>query len=143
MTTLPWERPEAACRSALVSFFPDDNLTSREKRAQEDAAKQICLTCPILELCQDYAILNENYGVWGGMSELERRKARAKISLPNWQEYRQHSRLQEWSPIPQDSARLLKEVENLEEAVQPRHFLTPEELSAFSSEVDDLLSELM
>lgn len=143
MTTLPWERPEAACRSALISFFPDDHLTAQEKREQEGEAKQICLTCPIMQLCQAYAILNENYGVWGGMTESERRSARAKVSLGDWQEYRQRSLLQEWSPIPQDSARLLKEVEGLADTAQPRHLLTSEELSAFSSEVDDLLSELM
>jgi len=38
-------------------------------------AKEICAECPVREVCLDYALTNrEKIGVWGGMTERERRR---------------------------------------------------------------------
>lgn len=38
------------------------------------AAKAICDTCPVEDVCLEMALANrERYGVWGGTSEVERR----------------------------------------------------------------------
>ncbi|MDP9074806.1 MAG: WhiB family transcriptional regulator [Actinomycetota bacterium] len=79
MTTLPlsaapWPGPwylAGRCRSVPTDvFFPasDDDL---------DAARAICRPCPVRQHCADYAIaLPELLGVWGGLSEQDRRRAR-------------------------------------------------------------------
>jgi len=51
-------------------FFPD--------RGQSLApAKAICATCPVRTSCGDEALVNgEKFGIFGGMSERERRRVR-------------------------------------------------------------------
>jgi WhiB family redox-sensing transcriptional regulator len=51
-------------------FFPERGSSTRE-------AKEVCRGCVVREDCLDYAIANgEKFGIWGGMSERERRKVR-------------------------------------------------------------------
>lgn len=47
-------------------------------------AKAICLiACPVLTLCRDYALATEQtFGVWGGLSEKERRAVLLGETLP-------------------------------------------------------------
>ncbi len=46
------------------------------------AAKAVCQTCPIRTECLDYALDNaEKHGIWGGMSERERRRIRRQRRL--------------------------------------------------------------
>jgi WhiB family redox-sensing transcriptional regulator len=43
--------------------------------AREAAAKQLCASCPVMVACREHAVrLNEGLGVWGGMTEAERRQ---------------------------------------------------------------------
>ncbi len=72
---LLWQQ-EAACRGPLgaVFFPPPTTERKREKLAREAKAKQICFACPVLSECREYAIsIREPHGVWGGLSEKERR----------------------------------------------------------------------
>ena len=46
--------------------------SSRRKR--DDDAKAVCRTCPVIIDCRNHALAtHEPYGVWGGMTEEERR----------------------------------------------------------------------
>ncbi len=48
-------------------WFPDKGGSTRE-------AKAICATCPVATDCLEYAIEhNEHFGIWGGVSERDRR----------------------------------------------------------------------
>ena len=41
-------------------------------------ARQVCAACPVRQPCLDYAITNRiAYGVWGGLTERERRALRS------------------------------------------------------------------
>jgi WhiB family transcriptional regulator, redox-sensing transcriptional regulator len=63
-----------ACRTAGPSLFysPDGERGSR-KRRRESAAKAICATCEVAEVCAAYALAwREPYGTWGGLSEADR-----------------------------------------------------------------------
>src|SRR5262249_27100243 len=41
-------------------------------------ARQVCAACPVRQPCPDYAITNRiAYGVWGGLTERERRALRS------------------------------------------------------------------
>ena len=51
-------------------FFPERGSSTRE-------AKEVCRGCVVREDCLEYALANsEKFGIWGGMSERERRRVR-------------------------------------------------------------------
>lgn len=57
-------------------FYPDVGQPTRP-------AKAVCATCPVRGFCLDEALeTNERYGVWGGLSERERRAIRRQRSTP-------------------------------------------------------------
>jgi len=58
-----------------VVFFPTHHHERKDERlSRERRAKAICASCPVLELCLDYALrIREPHGIWGGLNELERR----------------------------------------------------------------------
>jgi WhiB family redox-sensing transcriptional regulator len=41
-------------------------------------AVAVCRQCPVRRACLDYALDHNEYGVWGGTSETQRRQIRAK-----------------------------------------------------------------
>ena len=42
-------------------------------------AKKVCLTCEVRGECLEYALMNdERFGIWGGLSERERRKLKKR-----------------------------------------------------------------
>ena len=48
---------------------------------QIDEAKQVCRRCPVIEPCLQWAIeTGQDAGVWGGMSEDERRALKRRAS---------------------------------------------------------------
>jgi WhiB family redox-sensing transcriptional regulator len=54
------------------AFFPEKGGSTRD-------AKRVCLGCDVRGECLNYALDNdERFGVWGGLSEHERRKLRTK-----------------------------------------------------------------
>ncbi len=51
-------------------FFPERGSSTRE-------AKEVCRGCVVRVECLEFAIANsEKFGIWGGMSERERRRVR-------------------------------------------------------------------
>jgi hypothetical protein len=42
----------------------------------QEQALEICLSCPLMAQCFDYALFAEEFGVWGGTLEGEREKLR-------------------------------------------------------------------
>ena len=51
-------------------FFPERGASTRE-------AKEVCRGCVVKNDCLEYALDNgEKFGIWGGMSERERRRLR-------------------------------------------------------------------
>jgi len=65
-------RELAACRgSDLEVFFPGRGESA-------GPARRVCAACPVRQACLDYAITNRiAYGVWGGLTERERRALRS------------------------------------------------------------------
>ncbi|HJR18350.1 MAG TPA: WhiB family transcriptional regulator, partial [Actinomycetota bacterium] len=44
-------------------------------------AKRICAQCAVRDECLDYALANdERFGIWGGLSERERRRVKRLAS---------------------------------------------------------------
>lgn len=56
-------------------FFPERGASTKE-------AKGGCRGCIVREDCLEYALANgEKFGIWGGMSERERRRIRRQRAL--------------------------------------------------------------
>jgi WhiB family redox-sensing transcriptional regulator len=56
-------------------FFPERGASTRE-------AKEVCRGCVVREDCLEYALRNgEKFGIWGGMSERERRRIRRQRAV--------------------------------------------------------------
>lgn len=66
---------QAACREVGEAlFFSPDGERGAEKNSREEAAKEVCFGCPVMQLCAELALeRREPYGTWGGMTEDERR----------------------------------------------------------------------
>lgn len=67
----------AACRGPQSrTFFPPAQGERRHERAEREArAKAICNQCAVVSDCLEYAVsIRERHGVWGGLSEAERRQ---------------------------------------------------------------------
>lgn len=68
-------RDEAACRGASVEaswWFPEGYGAQQRSPAR---ALAVCATCPVRRECLEYALsVPERHGVWGGMTESERRR---------------------------------------------------------------------
>lgn len=54
-------------------FFHPEGERGQARTSREEAAKEVCLHCPVCKLCREHALrVHEPYGVWGGMTEEER-----------------------------------------------------------------------
>lgn len=71
ITTMRWTE-SAACKGKGHLFFEDDHLTIVRK------AKAVCATCPVIDQCLMYAMDNNEFGVWGGMTANERKNYRRR-----------------------------------------------------------------
>jgi len=70
-------RASAECRGATAAaFYPPTSTETREQRQlREGAARELCRRCVVREACLEYALfVQEPYGIWGGLNELERRR---------------------------------------------------------------------
>ena len=65
-----WQRSANCLGVDPDLFFPERGGSTRE-------AKEVCRGCVVREDCLQYALRNgEKFGIWGGMSERERRRVR-------------------------------------------------------------------
>jgi len=69
--TRPVWQAQAACAGVDPElFFPDRGMSTRE-------AKAVCACCAVRGDCLEFAMTNhERFGIWGGLSERERRRIR-------------------------------------------------------------------
>jgi WhiB family redox-sensing transcriptional regulator len=69
-------REHAACTTVDSDLFFPVGVTGPAV-GQIAAAKAVCAACGVRETCLEFAIAtNQEYGVWGGASEEERRDLR-------------------------------------------------------------------
>ncbi|MER7758179.1 WhiB family transcriptional regulator [Streptomyces sp. NPDC097619] len=65
----------AACREVGPGrFFHPEGERGEDRSARDHAAKKVCAACPVRAQCLRHALrVQEPYGVWGGLTEEERR----------------------------------------------------------------------
>jgi WhiB family redox-sensing transcriptional regulator len=68
-----WQERALCAQTDPEAFFPEKGGSTRE-------AKRICLGCEVKDECLDYALAHdERFGIWGGLSERERRRLKRGI----------------------------------------------------------------
>lgn len=71
-TQLSWQTDALCAQTDPEAFFPEKGGSTRD-------AKRICTSCDVKSQCLEYALANdERFGIWGGLSERERRKLRKR-----------------------------------------------------------------
>lgn len=71
-----WEwQLRGACRQTdSATFFAPAGEHRQDRRTRENEAKRLCAGCPVRRRCLEHALaVAEPYGVWGGLTETERR----------------------------------------------------------------------
>ena len=69
---LAWQSDSLCAQTDPEAFFPEKGGSTRD-------AKKICSSCEVRSSCLEYALENdERFGIWGGLSERERRKLRKR-----------------------------------------------------------------
>ena len=69
-----WQEQALCAQTDPEAFFPEKGGSTRE-------AKRICVGCEVRSECLDYALgQDERFGIWGGLSERERRRLKRKAS---------------------------------------------------------------
>ncbi|GAY09971.1 sporulation regulatory protein WhiB [Pseudonocardia sp. N23] len=65
-----WQERALCAQTDPEAFFPEKGGSTRE-------AKRICSGCEVRAECLEYALAqDERFGIWGGLSERERRRLR-------------------------------------------------------------------
>jgi len=71
---------QGACRDQpTINFFAEN--TSARGRLEQKAAISLCQNCPVLYSCREYALKYERFGVWGGLTEIQRTKERRRLKI--------------------------------------------------------------
>lgn len=71
---LSWQADALCAQTDPEAFFPEKGGSTRD-------AKRICASCDVRDRCLSYALQNdERFGIWGGLSERERRKIKRRAS---------------------------------------------------------------
>lgn len=61
---------DAACKGLNTeTFYPDKVVFNRE---EERFYSRLCSKCPVLEACMEWALVHENFGIWGGLTPTQR-----------------------------------------------------------------------
>jgi WhiB family transcriptional regulator, redox-sensing transcriptional regulator len=68
-----WQERALCAQTDPEAFFPEKGGSTRE-------AKRICSGCDVRAECLEYALAHdERFGIWGGLSERERRRLRRAV----------------------------------------------------------------
>lgn len=69
---LGWQADALCAQTDPEAFFPEKGGSTRD-------AKKVCGSCNVKAQCLEYALANdERFGIWGGLSERERRRLRKR-----------------------------------------------------------------
>jgi len=72
-----WQERALCAQTDPEAFFPEKGGSTRE-------AKKICGGCEVRSECLEYALAHdERFGIWGGLSERERRRLRRRALSPD------------------------------------------------------------
>ena len=69
---LAWQGLALCAQTDPEAFFPEKGGSTRE-------AKKVCQSCEVRVECLEFALAqDERFGIWGGLSERERRRLKKR-----------------------------------------------------------------
>ncbi len=69
-----WQEQALCAQTDPEAFFPEKGGSTRD-------AKRICRACPVRDECLEFALEHdERFGIWGGLSERERRRLKLDLA---------------------------------------------------------------
>jgi len=71
-----------ACKGHTNLFFAPAGERPEARERRETAARSLCLQCPVLIECRNWARDQREYGFWGAESEEERAAAGYRVDMP-------------------------------------------------------------
>ena len=85
VTKVEWMGNGACTRTGPDVFFPREGQSRAERAADIERARTICQQCDVQDECLEFALETasrsfEGTGVWGGLTEDERRELRRRRS---------------------------------------------------------------
>lgn len=72
-TFVDWTK--ANCEGLDTNLFYDVEemrTGNPERKERMDSIRRLCSSCPILQKCMEWGFEEEEYGVWGGLTSVER-----------------------------------------------------------------------
>ena len=63
------------CRSMPVELYYPDN------GAPHKTVINMCMSCEIVDACRTWGLHHESFGLWGGLTEQDRRSLRARLNI--------------------------------------------------------------
>lgn len=70
-----WSKGTAFCTADPDSMFPE----GRYLKEEEKGATKVCNGCPYVIECLQFAIENDEWGIWGGTTRDERKSMRKRM----------------------------------------------------------------
>ena len=70
---------QAACSGTGTDLWYDEPMAKRQRNVRD--LRGICMNCPVLQECAEYAVVWEEWGFWGGLTPHERRAIRKKQGI--------------------------------------------------------------
>ena len=78
---LSWSN-DAACQGRTEYFFAPPGERPEARALRENRARGVCMACPVLDSCRQWAREHREYGFWGGESEEDRAAAGYRVDMP-------------------------------------------------------------
>jgi hypothetical protein len=72
-TFVDWTK--ASCEGLDTNLFYDVEemrTGNPERKERMDSIRRLCSSCPIFQKCMEWGFEEEEYGVWGGLTSVER-----------------------------------------------------------------------
>jgi hypothetical protein len=100
-------------KQAYLLFWELPKGRPKDNPTREPAYKKFCLSCPVMYECLNFAVVHDEFGVWGGST----RTQREKLPLPLVQTLKKQAVAQGWweghtrdlLPVPSGPPPLLPE----------------------------------
>jgi WhiB family redox-sensing transcriptional regulator len=70
-----------ACAEVGGDFWFPERTDGSMNTVEMVMAKSICRTCPHKAECAEWGIHNERFGIWGGLTQKDRRPIRKQLNI--------------------------------------------------------------
>lgn len=77
----PWVYENPACAEVGGDFWFPEKADGSMNTVEMVMAKSICRTCPHKAECAEWGIRNEVFGIWGGLTQQDRRPIQRQLKI--------------------------------------------------------------